>query len=63
MLAADPHQAAAWKALRADLAVATAQRRGELLSRQSDAARLRDIQMIGKAGLGHVGGDLSCSTS
>ena len=59
MLVPDPDQVEVWRKLRAEISAAGPERRSELLSRQADAGRLRDLRMVAAAGLGHVGGDLS----
>ena len=59
MLSADPDQAAVWRTFRDDLDHAQPLAAGQALARQADNARLRDLEMVGRAGLGHVGGDLS----
>lgn len=59
MLVADPRAAAAWRRLRQEIADATPERRRELLRARANQSRVTDLRMIGRAGLGHVGGDLS----
>jgi transketolase len=59
MLVADPRTAAAWRRLRQEIADAGPDRRRELLRERADQSRTTDLHMIGRAGLGHVGGDLS----
>src|SRR5689334_15552684 len=59
MLVADPRTAAAWRRLRQEIADAAPERRRELLRERANQSRVADLQMIGRAGLGHVGGDLS----
>jgi transketolase len=59
MLVADPRAAAAWRRFRQDLADAAPERRREMLRRRANQSRTTDLQMIGRAGLGHVGGDMS----
>ena len=59
MLSADPDQAALWRAFRDDLDRARPPAARGALARQADTARLRDLEMVARAGLGHVGGDLS----
>jgi len=59
MLVADPRTAAAWRRLRQEIADAGPERRRELLRERANQSRTTDLRMIGRAGLGHVGGDLS----
>ncbi|MFF5288638.1 transketolase [Paractinoplanes globisporus] len=59
MLVADPRTAAAWRRLRQEIADAAPARRRELLRERANRSRATDLHMIGRAGLGHVGGDLS----
>jgi transketolase len=59
MLVADPRTAAAWRRLRQEIAGAAPARRRELLRERANRSRATDLHMIGRAGLGHVGGDLS----
>lgn len=59
MLVADSRTAAAWRRLRQEIAGAGPQRRAELLRERANQSRAIDLSMIGRAGLGHVGGDLS----
>jgi len=59
MLVADPRAAAAWHRFRAELADAAPERRREMLRQRANQSRTTDLEMIGRAGLGHVGGDLS----
>jgi transketolase len=59
MLVADPRTAAAWRLLRQEIAEAAPERRRELLRQRANRSRSADLQMIGRAGLGHVGGDMS----
>jgi transketolase len=59
MLVADPRAAAAWHEFRTELAAAAPEQRRELLRRRANESRVTDVRMIGAAGLGHVGGDLS----
>ncbi|SNY70415.1 transketolase [Paractinoplanes atraurantiacus] len=59
MLVADPTAAAAWHRFRQDFAGAAPQRRREMLRQRANQSRTTDLQMIGRAGLGHVGGDMS----
>ena len=55
----DAATADAWRQFRATFAAADAASRREMLSTRADTSRARDLAMIGGAGLGHVGGDLS----
>src|SRR5688572_7830521 len=59
MLAADPDTAAAWRRFRQDIDDASPERRREMLRERANQSRTTDLHMIGRAGLGHVGGDLS----
>ncbi|GIF21744.1 transketolase [Actinoplanes tereljensis] len=59
MLVADPRTAAAWRLLRQEIAEAAPERRRELLRQRANQSRAADLEMIGRAGLGHVGGDMS----
>jgi transketolase len=59
MLVADPSTAREWRRLRQEIAAAGPQRRRELLRERANQSRTTDLRMIGRAGLGHVGGDLS----
>jgi transketolase len=59
MLASDPTRIAEWRALRASLAGADAATRARLLAEAADKSRRLILRTISKAGLGHVGGDLS----
>jgi len=59
MLVADHDQASAWRSFRDAALAADPATRALMLARQADRARLRDLEMIGRAGLGHIGGDLS----
>jgi transketolase len=59
MLVADPRTAAAWRRLRQEIADAGPERRRELLRERANQSRTTDLHMIGRAGLGHVGGDMS----
>ncbi|GIM91003.1 transketolase [Paractinoplanes toevensis] len=59
MLVADPRTAAAWRLLRQEIAEAAPERRRELLRQRANQSRAADLHMIGRAGLGHVGGDMS----
>jgi transketolase len=58
MLVADPRAATAWRRFRAELA-ADPSRSGDMLRDRADLSRVADLKMIRRAGLGHVGGDLS----
>jgi transketolase len=59
MLVADPRAAREWHRLRQEIADAEPERRRELLRERANRSRTTDLRMIGRAGLGHVGGDLS----
>lgn len=59
MLDPDPVQTQHWRAFAAEFANATQQQRAALLARRSRAARREIVQMIARAGQGHIGGDLS----
>jgi transketolase len=59
MLVADPRAAATWRKFRQDFAEAAPEQRREMLRQRANQSRTTDLQMIGRAGLGHVGGDLS----
>ena len=59
MLVADPRAAALWQEFRAELTDADPDRRRELLRRRANLSRATDLAMIGRAGLGHAGGDMS----
>ncbi|WP_305785668.1 transketolase [Symbioplanes lichenis] len=59
MLVADPATAAAWRRFREEFAAAGPDERRELLRARANRSRSTDLAMIGRAGLGHVGGDLS----
>lgn len=59
MLVADPEAARAWQRFRQEFTEAAPERRRELLQLRSNRSRATDLAMIGRAGLGHVGGDLS----
>ncbi|MCE0534713.1 transketolase [Kineosporia rhizophila] len=59
MLVADPIGAENWRRFRAELAEADDPGKAHLLAGQAARLRATDIRMINRAGLGHVGGDLS----
>jgi transketolase len=59
MLVADPRAAAAWQRFRTELTDAAPEQRREMLRRRANQSRTTDLEMIGRAGLGHVGGDMS----
>jgi transketolase len=59
MLVADPGAATQWQEFRAELADADPDRRRDMLRRRANLSRATDLAMIGRAGLGHVGGDMS----
>ena len=48
-----------WRRLRQEFADAEPERRRELLRERANQSRAADLRMIGRAGLGHVGGDMS----
>jgi transketolase len=59
MLVADPRTAAAWRRFRQELDEAGPERRRAMLRERANQSRTTDLRMVGRAGLGHVGGDLS----
>ncbi|MEP6464236.1 MAG: transketolase [Frankiaceae bacterium] len=59
MLTADVPQVSRWRKLREDVLAADLQTQAHLLQQAADAARATVVQTISRAGLGHVGGDLS----
>ncbi|MBL7259695.1 transketolase [Paractinoplanes lichenicola] len=59
MLVADPRTAAAWRRFRQEFTDAGPERRREMLRERANQSRTTDLHMIGRAGLGHVGGDMS----
>jgi transketolase len=59
MLVADPQATAAWHRFRQEFADATPEHRSEMLRVRANQSRTLDLTMIGRAGLGHVGGDMS----
>ncbi|MEV4130996.1 transketolase [Dactylosporangium sp. NPDC049742] len=59
MLVADSSAAAAWRRFRKELADAEPEHRREMLRRRANQSRTTDLAMISRAGLGHVGGDMS----
>ena len=59
MLVADPRAANIWQQFRQEFADAGPEQRREMLRQRANKSRSIDLQMIGRAGLGHVGGDLS----
>ncbi len=59
MLVADPIGAAGWHRFREELAAADGPGKAHLLAARADRLRATDLRMINRAGLGHVGGDLS----
>ncbi|MBU2670924.1 transketolase [Actinoplanes bogorensis] len=59
MLVADPRTAAAWRLFRQEFADAGPERRREMLRTRANQSRTADLRMIGRAKLGHVGGDMS----
>nr|WP_296067841.1 transketolase [uncultured Actinoplanes sp.] len=59
MLVADPRTAREWRRFRRELTDAGPERRRAMLRERANQSRTTDLHMIGRAGLGHVGGDLS----
>jgi transketolase len=59
MLVADPTAAAAWHRFRQELTEAAPDQRREMLRRRANQSRTTDLEMVGRAKLGHVGGDMS----
>ncbi len=59
MLTSDPTAVAQWRAWRDEAAQAGPQRRTELLQQRATEIRRSIVTMIGRAGQGHIGGDLS----
>ncbi|GAA1655970.1 transketolase [Actinoplanes couchii] len=59
MLVADPRTAAAWRRFRQEFTETSPERRREMLRERANQSRTTDLHMIGRAGLGHVGGDMS----
>ncbi|MBM2614567.1 transketolase [Actinoplanes sp. LDG1-06] len=59
MLVADPGTAAAWRRFRQEFSDSGPERRREMLRERANQSRTTDLHMIGRAGLGHVGGDMS----
>jgi transketolase len=59
MLDSDTTQTQAWRTARAELTSASASRRDEILGDRAKETRRSIIEMISRAGQGHVGGDLS----
>ncbi|MFF2053480.1 transketolase [Leifsonia sp. NPDC058194] len=59
MLSKDPEQIESWRRRREQLGSASADERSELLSETARRTRRRIVRMIGDAGQGHIGGDLS----
>lgn len=59
MLSPDPAGVAAWRRFREDFGSADALTRADMLGRRANHSRANDLQMINRAGLGHVGGDMS----
>jgi transketolase len=59
MLQPDAAQATQWRALRSRVAAADPAGQAHLLADAADRSRRAVLRMIGKANLGHVGGDLS----
>jgi transketolase len=59
MLVPDPEAVAAWQQFRQEFAGASPDRRRQMLRTRANRSRSTDLAMIGRAGLGHVGGDMS----
>jgi transketolase len=59
MLVPDHEAVAAWHRFRDEFAGAVPARRREMLRTRANRSRTTDLTMIGRAGLGHVGGDMS----
>ncbi|GAB3247327.1 transketolase [Kineosporia babensis] len=59
MLVADPNGVAGWRRFREELSAADDPGKAHLLAAQAARLRAADIRMINRAGLGHVGGDMS----
>jgi transketolase len=59
MLAPDHEAVATWHRFRQEFADASPESRREMLRTRADRSRITDLAMIGHAGLGHVGGDMS----
>jgi transketolase len=59
MLDSDTTQTEVWRTSRAELATASVERRDEILGDRARATRRSIVEMISRAGQGHVGGDLS----
>jgi transketolase len=55
----DSEAVAAWRRFRDEIAGAPRDRARTMLSGRADRSRAGDLAMIGRAGLGHIGGDLS----
>jgi transketolase len=55
----NPTKVAHWRQFRDDLANAVPTTRRAMLVQRANASRVADLAMIGRAGLGHVGGDMS----
>ena len=55
----DSEAVADWRRFRDEIAGAPRDRVRTLLSRRADRSRTTDLAMIGRAGLGHIGGDFS----
>jgi len=59
VLTSDPTGAQAWRDRRASVLAASGDERAAMLKSAADAVRRDDLNMIAKAGLGHIGGDFS----
>jgi transketolase len=59
MLNADPTVAAEWRSRRCELAAEPPASQAEVLAKLATDLRRTVIRMVGRAGMGHVGGDLS----
>ncbi len=59
LLTCDPAAVARWRALRTELTEVDDDRRDSLLRERARATRREIVTMIGRAGQGHIGGDLS----
>lgn len=59
MLDSDVTQAATWRSARDELATAGPERTAQIIGDRARATRRSVVRMIGAAGQGHVGGDLS----
>ncbi|HWM59758.1 MAG TPA: transketolase [Pseudonocardia sp.] len=55
----DPGAVDSWHRFRSEFAAAGPDRRATMLSDRADRSRRLDLRMVNRAGLGHVGGDMS----